>query len=540
MEKLVVRGGPDFRLTGRVRISGAKNAVLPAIAACLLTAEEVRLENVPLVKDVHTMLTLIEGLGGTCRLEGNTLTVRVADIRSDEASYELVRAMRASILVLGPLLARFGRAVVALPGGCAIGSRPVDLHIAGLQKLGASISLEHGNIRARAGRLRGGEIEFEKKTVTGTENLLMAAALAKGETILKNCAREPEVTDLAALLNKMGARIDWVDEDTARVRGVKSLGGAAHDIIPDRIETGTFLVAGALTAGDILLDEVVPAHAAAVIEKLRASGTAVEPEGERGLRVVGGPEVKPQDITTSPYPGFPTDMQAQFMVLLTQAPGHVHSHRDHLRPPLLPRQRARPARGRDRGPGRQGRRQRARPPCPGPRSWPPTCGPRRPSSWPGSSPRARPSSARSSTSTAATNGSRTSSGRSGPRSKGSRHERPGPERSAFSAGSSARSSRPPILFENDRVLAFEDIRPRAPVHVLVIPKAHFASLNEAPEGSEDLLGEILSTAREIARQKGIDGSGYRIVLNTGPHSGQEVFHIHFHVLGGRPMSWPPG
>jgi UDP-N-acetylglucosamine 1-carboxyvinyltransferase len=321
MEKLIVRGGPDVRLMGRVRISGAKNAVLPSIAACLLTEDEVRLENVPLVQDVRTMLTLIEGLGGTCRLDGNTLAVRVAGIRSDEASYELVRAMRASILVLGPLLARFGRAVVSLPGGCAIGSRPVDLHIAGLQKLGASISLEHGNIRARAGRLRGAEIEFEKKTVTGTENLLMAAALAKGETVLRNCAREPEVADLAALLNKMGARIEWVDEDMARVQGVKSLGGAAHAIIPDRIETGTFLVAGALTAGDILLEDVVPGHAEAVIDKLRASGSAVEPEGERGLRVVGGREVKPQDITTSPYPGFPTDMQAQFMVLLTQAPG---------------------------------------------------------------------------------------------------------------------------------------------------------------------------------------------------------------------------
>ncbi len=321
MEKLVVRGGPDVKLSGRVRISGAKNAVLPSIAACLLTEDEVRLENVPLVKDVHTMLTLIEGLGGTTRVEGDTLVVRVGGIRSDEASYELVRAMRASILVLGPLLARFGRAVVALPGGCAIGSRPVDLHIAGLQKLGAAISLEHGNIRARAGRLRGAEIEFEKKTVTGTENLLMAAALAKGETVLRNCAREPEVADLAALLNKMGARIEWVDEDTARVQGVKSLGGAVHTIIPDRIETGTFLVAGALTSGDVLLEDVVPGHVEAVIDKLRASGAAIDPEGPRGLRVVGGREVKPQDITTSPFPGFPTDMQAQFMVLLTQAQG---------------------------------------------------------------------------------------------------------------------------------------------------------------------------------------------------------------------------
>ncbi|NTU51406.1 MAG: UDP-N-acetylglucosamine 1-carboxyvinyltransferase, partial [Candidatus Aminicenantes bacterium] len=251
----------------------------------------------------------------------DTISLRVPRIRSDEASYELVRAMRASILVLGPLLARFGKAVVALPGGCAIGSRPIDLHIAGLQKLGATITLEHGYIRAEAGRLKGAEIAFEKKTVTGTENLLMAAALAKGETVLRNCAREPEVADLAVLLNKMGAKIDWPDEDTARVRGVKELGGAAHAIIPDRIETGTFLAAGALTAGDIVIRGVVPEHVGSVVDKLRASGATVEPEDEEALRVVGSPDVRAQDITTSPYPGFPTDMQAQFMVLLTQAPG---------------------------------------------------------------------------------------------------------------------------------------------------------------------------------------------------------------------------
>ena len=229
--------------------------------------------------------------------------------------------MRASILVLGPLLARFGKAVVALPGGCAIGSRPIDLHIAGLQKLGATISLEHGYIQAQADRLHGAVIEFERKTVTGTEKLLMAAALAKGETILKNCAMEPEVADLAVLLNKMGAKIDWVDEDTARVHGVKELGGATHDIIPDRIETGTFLVAGALTAGDCLVRGIVPENVGNIIDKLRASGATVETEGETALRVVGSRDVRAQDITTSPYPGFPTDMQAQFMVLLTQAAG---------------------------------------------------------------------------------------------------------------------------------------------------------------------------------------------------------------------------
>ncbi len=302
-------------------MSGAKNAVLPAIAASLLTSEEIRLTNVPRVKDVETILTLIADLGGEARADGDRVSLRVPKIRSDEASYELVRAMRASILVLGPLVARFGKAVVALPGGCAIGSRPIDLHIAGLQKLGATISLEHGYIRAEADRLRGAEIEFDKKTVTGTENLLMAAALAKGETVLRNCAREPEVADLASLLNDMGARIEWVDEETARVRGVKELGGADHAVIPDRIETGTFLVAGALTAGDLLVRGVVPEHVAAVVEKLRASGAAVETEGADALRVVGSGEIRAQDITTSPYPGFPTDMQAQFMVLLTQAAG---------------------------------------------------------------------------------------------------------------------------------------------------------------------------------------------------------------------------
>jgi UDP-N-acetylglucosamine 1-carboxyvinyltransferase len=321
VEKIRIRGDRGLRLKGRVRISGAKNAVLPAIAAGLLTSEEIRLRNIPRVKDVHTILTLIGELGGEYSLNGDQVSLRVARIASDEASYELVRAMRASILVLGPLLARFGKAAVALPGGCAIGSRPVDLHIAGLEKLGARISLEHGYIRAQADRLRGAEIEFEKKTVTGTENLLMAAALAKGETVLRNCAVEPEVGDLASLLNKMGARIEGIGEETLRVQGVKELGGAEHDIIPDRIETGTFLVAGALAGGDVVLTNAEPEHVKTVIEKLRVSGAVIGEEGPGSLRVAGGGEIKAQDITTSPYPGFPTDMQAQFMVLMTQAEG---------------------------------------------------------------------------------------------------------------------------------------------------------------------------------------------------------------------------
>ena len=321
MEKIRIRGDHGLRLRGKVRVSGAKNAVLPAIAAGLLTSEEIRLRNVPRVKDVHSILTLIHDLGGEYSLRDDSVSLRVAKLVSDEASYELVHAMRASILVLGPLIARFGRAVVALPGGCAIGSRPVDLHIAGLEKLGAKISLEHGYIRAQADRLRGAAIEFEKKTVTGTENLLMAAALAKGETILKNCAIEPEVGDLAVLLNKMGAKIEGIGEETLRVQGVKELGGAEHEIIPDRIETGTFLVAGALTGGDIVLTSVEPRHVQTVIEKLRFSGAIIEEEGSGTLRVTGDGDIKAQDITTSPYPGFPTDMQAQFMVLMTQAQG---------------------------------------------------------------------------------------------------------------------------------------------------------------------------------------------------------------------------
>jgi UDP-N-acetylglucosamine 1-carboxyvinyltransferase len=321
VEKIRILGGPDLQLKGKVRISGAKNAVLPAIAAGLLTGDEVLLGNVPRVKDVHTILTLVNELGGKCSLQENSVSVRVERITSDEASYELVRAMRASILVLGPLLARFGKAAVALPGGCAIGSRPVDLHIGGLQKLGAKISLEHGYIQAQADRLRGAVIEFERKTVTGTENLLMAAALAEGETILKNCAVEPEVTDLAVLLNKMGARIEWRGDDTAHILGVQELHGASHDIIPDRIETGTFLVAGALTGGDVLLTGVEPGYVRTVIEKLRYSGAVIDPEGRRGLRVFGNRDIKAQDITTSPYPGFPTDMQAQFITLMTQAEG---------------------------------------------------------------------------------------------------------------------------------------------------------------------------------------------------------------------------
>jgi len=321
MEKIRILGDHALTLRGKVKISGSKNAVLPAIVASLLTEERLWLENTPRVKDVFTTLTLMEELGADSELKEDVLSIRSKKIISPEASYELVRSMRASILVLGPLLARYGRAIVALPGGCAIGSRPIDLHIAGMQRLGASITLEHGYITAEASRLRGAEIQFEKKTVGGTENLLMAATLAQGETILRNCAQEPEIVSLAELLVKMGARIDGVGEEVVRIRGVKELGGATHQIIPDRIEAGTFLVAGALAQGDITLENVDPGHLTAIVEKLSVSGANIERVDDRTLRVIGSADIKPQDVTTSPYPGFPTDMQAQFMVLMTQASG---------------------------------------------------------------------------------------------------------------------------------------------------------------------------------------------------------------------------
>jgi UDP-N-acetylglucosamine 1-carboxyvinyltransferase len=321
MEKIRILGNQNLRLKGKVRISGAKNAVLPAITASLLTKEKIRLKNIPRVKDVYTILTLMKELGASASIKKNSLSIQVREVKSEQASYDLIQAMRASILVLGPLLARYGKAIVALPGGCAIGSRPIDLHIHGLEKLGASISLEHGYIKAEADKLHGAEIEFEKKTVGGTENLVMAACLALGETVLKNCAREPEISNLCELLVKMGAKIDGIGEETIRIKGVRELGGATHEIIPDRIEAGTFLVASALTQGDIVLTNVKPEHLDTVIEKLKYSGTQIEKLNNQSLRVIGSEEIRPQDTTTSPYPGFPTDMQAQFIVLMTQASG---------------------------------------------------------------------------------------------------------------------------------------------------------------------------------------------------------------------------
>ena len=322
MDKFVIRGGNP--LLGAVRISGAKNAALPAMAAALLTEEPVVLENVPQVRDIETERKLLAAMGAEVELgygrAQHRTTICCRDLSSPEASYELVKTMRASTLVLGPLVARMGTARVSLPGGCAIGARPINLHLKGLEKLGAKISQEHGYIEARAERLKGARVVFEKITVTGTEDLLMAATLAEGETILENCAREPEVVDLAALLNKMGAQIDGAGTHTIRIHGVEKLHGARHRIIPDRIEAGTFLVAAALTGGDLLISNCEPLHLDALVQKLEECGVDVRPNGD-SIRVINDGPLKSADMMTEEYPGFPTDMQAQYMALATQAEG---------------------------------------------------------------------------------------------------------------------------------------------------------------------------------------------------------------------------
>ena len=316
---LVIEGGVP--LGGEVAVSAAKNAALPALVAALLTAEPVTLHNVPLLADVKTIRSLLARLGAEIadELDGST-RVRVASVTSPEAPYELVSTMRASVLVLGPLVARAGVARVALPGGCAIGPRPVDQHLKGLQKLGADITITNGYVEARASRLKGARVTTDLVTVTGTENLMMAAALAEGTTILDNAAREPEVPDLARLLNAMGAKIQGAGTERIEIEGVRELGGARHRIIPDRVEAGTFLVAGAITRGDVTVRDVVPDHLTAVVDKLEATGARVEIGADRvRLRSEGRP--RPTDIVTNPFPGFATDMQAQMMALLGLADG---------------------------------------------------------------------------------------------------------------------------------------------------------------------------------------------------------------------------
>jgi UDP-N-acetylglucosamine 1-carboxyvinyltransferase len=329
MDKFLITGGKP--LHGRVMISGAKNAALPAMTAALLTDERVILRNVPRVRDISTLRSLLEDLGVdssvTHEEHGNRLEIEARQLLNPVAPYELVKQMRASVLVLGPLVARFGQARVSLPGGCAIGVRPINLHLSGLEKLGATIDFDHGYVNARANGLRGAEFYFDTISVTGTENLMMAATLAEGVTVLENAAREPEVEDLAILLNKMGARIEGAGTHRICIRGVSRLHGAEHSIIPDRIEAGTFLTAAATAGGELTVEGCNPEHLAAIITKLLEAGLQVEraavKDGMAGqtLTIKSSGELQALDVTTHEYPGFPTDMQAQYMTLMTQAEG---------------------------------------------------------------------------------------------------------------------------------------------------------------------------------------------------------------------------
>ncbi|HKV41761.1 MAG TPA: UDP-N-acetylglucosamine 1-carboxyvinyltransferase [Blastocatellia bacterium] len=321
MDKFRIIGGRC--LSGRVQISGAKNSALPCMAAALLSAETITLHNLPYVRDIITMRRLLEDLGCTALMpELRTLKISAADVELREAPYELVKTMRASVLVLGPLVARFGEARVSLPGGCAIGQRPIDLHLTALEKLGVEVALEGGDVVARAPRLRGAEITFDRETVTGTENLMMAASLADGITTLNGAAREPEVADLAELLNKMGARIQGAGTGTICIEGVRSLGAAEHTIIPDRIETGTFIGAAAITGGTLEIVNCRPDHLAAVTAKFAEAGVCIDQPNAFSLRVRGdGVRLKACDVETDTYPGFPTDMQAQYMALMALAEG---------------------------------------------------------------------------------------------------------------------------------------------------------------------------------------------------------------------------
>jgi len=323
MDKFVIRGGNP--LIGTIRVSGAKNSALPCMAAAILTEDVVTLENIPQVRDIETERKLLASMGAEVELgygrAQHRTTISCRNLSDPVAKYEIVKTMRASSLVLGPLVARTGMARVAMPGGCAIGGRPIDLHIKGLERMGATITQAHGYLEARADRLRGAHLVFDKITVTGTEDLLMAAVLAEGETLMENCAREPEVSDLAALLTAMGARIEGAGTSTIRVLGVNKLHGARHRINPDRIEAGTYLVAGAITSGDLIVANCNPVHLGAVIAKLREAGARVDILGPDTVRVRSDGPLKAVDISTEEYPGFPTDMQAQYMALATQTNG---------------------------------------------------------------------------------------------------------------------------------------------------------------------------------------------------------------------------
>jgi UDP-N-acetylglucosamine 1-carboxyvinyltransferase len=324
MDKFVVRGGNP--LLGTIKVSGAKNSALPCMAAAILTEDEVILENIPQVHDIETERKLLESMGAQVELgygrAQHRTHIQCAVLSDPVAKYEIVKTMRASSLVLGPLVARAGIARVAMPGGCAIGGRPIDLHLKALEHMGATITQDHGYLEARADRLKGAHIVFDKITVTGTEDILMAATLADGETILENAAREPEVTDLAALLTAMGAQIEGAGTSTIKVKGVAKLHGARHRINPDRIEAGTFLIAGAITGGDLNVDGCEPAHLGSVIAKLESVGVRLDVNADHiRVRSEGAAALKATDISTEEYPGFPTDMQAQFMALATQTEG---------------------------------------------------------------------------------------------------------------------------------------------------------------------------------------------------------------------------
>jgi UDP-N-acetylglucosamine 1-carboxyvinyltransferase len=320
MDKFVISGGTP--LAGEIPTNGSKNATLPALAAALLTDRPVTLRRVPAVRDIRTMQRLLVDIGTSVEMDGGTVRLHTPEIVSPEAPYELVKTMRASSLVLGPLVARSGRARVSLPGGCAIGARPINLHISGLEQLGAQINQSHGYIEAVApDGLRGAVVHFDRITVTGTEDLMMAAVLAKGETVLRNAAREPEVADLADMLRAMGAHIEGAGTSTIRIEGVASLGGADHTIIPDRIEAGTFLIAGAITRGDLTVTGCVPEHLGALVAKMQQTGLEVTQPAPSSLRVSGGGRIRSVDMITEEYPGFATDLQAQYMALATQAEG---------------------------------------------------------------------------------------------------------------------------------------------------------------------------------------------------------------------------
>jgi UDP-N-acetylglucosamine 1-carboxyvinyltransferase len=318
LDKLLIRGGA--RLEGEIAISGAKNSALPILCASLLCPGALTVRNVPQLRDITTTLDLLGQMGMSVTLDDHTITLDASAVGHFEAPYDLVKTMRASILVLGPLLARFGQARVSLPGGCAIGARPVDLHIKGLQAMGAEIVIEHGYVQARAGRLQGARLCLDRVTVTGTENLMMAATLADGVTVIENAAREPEVVDLAQCLNAMGARIKGAGTDVVAVEGVNALRGTTYPVMPDRIETGTFLVAAAMTAGELTLRKARPETLDAVLDKLREAGAEIA-TGEDWIAIGMAGRPRAVSIRTAPYPAFPTDMQAQFMALNCVAEG---------------------------------------------------------------------------------------------------------------------------------------------------------------------------------------------------------------------------